>query len=416
MNGVQVTLLHPAISDSTNYLGIYKTGVLNTGLYDVQFTHLGYYTKVIHNVQLDSAITVTLDVELVPSTPFNITMTVLDSSTGNPIPNAKVFIDDNIQYSGAYIADFNGVVSFNQIYTSSYSIYAGSWGHKTRMISGQQLNPNTTGLSIAIPKGYYDDFFFDFAWTVTGNASTGIWERGVPVGTTNGNSPSNAGADVANDFGLTCFVTGNSGGNAADDDVDNGSSILTSPVFDLSSSYDPRINCYTWFYDGGNGAPNDSLSLFISNGDSTKLVAFSFADTSQMSQWLLHDFRIKDFVEPSANMHFIVRTADQSASGNICEGGLDLFTVVDTATFNSVSELQIADYTLQVYPNPVSSQLTVDSKQPAGNAVTICDLAGRVLLHQNISGNEMKIDVSYLAEGIYLLRVGNVVKEFCVAR
>lgn len=417
LNGVQVTLLQPAISDSTNYLGVYKTGVLNAGLYDVQFAHPGYYTKVIHNVQLDSAMTVTLDAQLVPSTPFDITMTIVDSATGNPIPNAKVFIDDHIQYSGAYTADANGVVLFNQIYTSSYSIYAGSWGHKTRKISNQQLNPNTTGLSVALPKGYYDDFFFDFAWTVTGNASTGIWERGVPVGTINSNSASNAGADVVNDIGLTCFVTGNGGGNAADDDVDNGSSILTSPQFDLSASYDPRINCYTWFYDGGgSGTPNDSLSLFISNGDSTKLVAFSFADTSLMSQWLFHDFRIKDFVQPSANMHFIVRTADQSASGNICEGGLDLFTVIDTATFNSVNELQIADYKLQIYPNPVGSQLAVYSKQYAGNAIIIFDLAGRVLMHQNISGNEMKIDVSDLAEGIYLLRVGNVVKEFCVAR
>ena len=33
--------------------------------------------------------------------------------------------------------------------------------------------------------GYWDDFTFDFGWTVSGSAETGEWERGVPNSTTN---------------------------------------------------------------------------------------------------------------------------------------------------------------------------------------------------------------------------------------
>ncbi len=410
LNGAHIELLQPAIIDSTNYLGIYNTGVLNQGLYDVQFTQPGYFTKVIQNVQFDSAQTIILDVQLVPATPFDITMTVVDSATGNPIPNASVFITDNFQYNYSFAANANGLVNMNQIYTSTYSIYAGKWGHQTRKILSQPLNPTTTGLTIEIPAGYYDDFFFDFGWTASGTAATGAWVRGVPVGTFNGSDVCNANADVTPDLGLQCFITGNGGGAAGDDDVDGGSAILTSPGFDLFASYDPRINIYQWFYNGGGtgAAPNDSLKIFISNGDSTKLVEFAATDTSQMSEWIFTDFRIKDFVEPSSNMHLIVRTADLNSSGHLVEGGIDLFTVIDTAKFNSVSELQNSDFEFSIYPNPANGKFKVQSKNlKAGNEIVVTDLAGRIMQHIEIKfiTTEVEMNAADLTPGLYFIKI-----------
>ena len=409
LNGVQVELLQPSIIDSTNYLGIYNTGVLNEGLFDIQFSKPGYFTKTIFNVQLDSAQTVMLDVQLVPDVPFDISMTVVDSATGQPIPNANVFITDNVQYNFSFIADASGIVSITQIYTANYSIYAGEWSHVTRQIVSQQLNPTTTGLTIELPKGYYDDFFFNFGWTASGNASTGEWVRGVPVLTTNGNSECNPGIDVLNDYGSECFITGNGGGAASDDDVDGGAAIFTSPVFDLQSSFDPRINYYSWFYNGGGtSAINDSLKIFISNGDSTKLVEFTFSDTTQMSQWLFHDFRIKDFVEPSSNMQLIVRTADLNTSGHLLEGGIDLFKVIDTAKFNSVSYLDETNFGVKLYPNPTNGIFIIQSILLNSDAkVEITELTGRIILSDKIHNqlNELTIDASGFSKGIYLIRI-----------
>lgn len=409
LNGVQVELLQPSIIDSTNYLGIYNTGVLNEGLFDIQFSKPGYFTKTIFNVQLDSAQTVTLDVQLVPDVPFDISMTVVDSATGQPIPNAHVFITDNVQYNFSFIADASGIVSINQIYTANYSIYAGEWSHVTRQIVSQQLNPTTTGLTIELPKGFYDDFFFDFGWTASGNASTGEWVRGVPVLTTNGNSDCNPGIDVLNDYGSECFITGNGGGAASDDDVDGGAAILTSPIFDLQSSFDPRINYYSWFYNGsGPSAINDSLKIFISNGDSTKLVEFTFSDTTQMSQWIFHDFRIKDFVEPSSNMQLIVRTADLNTSGNLLEGGIDLFKVIDTAKFNSVINLDETNFGVKLYPNPTYGIFKIQNNLLNSDAkVEITELTGRIILSDKIHNlsNELTIDASGFSKGIYLIRI-----------
>ncbi len=414
LNGVNVELLQPAVTDSTNYLGTYATGILNAGLYDVQFTKQGYFTKVIYNVQLDSALTVILNAELVPDVPFDILMTVVDSATGNPIPNAHVFITDNFQYNFSFTANASGVVALSQIYNSTYSIYAGNWSYKTRVKNLQLLNPTTIGLTMELPKGYYDDFFFDFGWIASGTNSTGDWERGIPNGTMNGNEASNAGDDVANDFGLECFVTGNGGGGAGDDDVDGGSAILTSPIFNLAGSVDPRINYYRWFYNGGGtaGAPNDSLKVFISNGDSTKLVEYLIADTLQMSQWIFHDFRIKDFVEPSANMQLIVRTADKTSSGHIVEGGLDLFSVIDTVMFNS-SEGITDSNKLIVYPNPFADKLFVDLITES--TVTIYNLLGEKIMEiENVKG---KIEIGKeLISGVYILKIYSHPDLICLQR
>ena len=43
-----------------------------------------------------------------------------------------------------------------------------------------------TPITVTLEEGYYDDFTFDFGWTVSGgvtSASDGMWERGFSEGT-----------------------------------------------------------------------------------------------------------------------------------------------------------------------------------------------------------------------------------------
>ena len=406
LNGAAVEILQPAIIDSTNYLGTYATGVLNQGLYDVQFSMPGYITKTFYGVQLDSAQTITLDAQLIPDVPFDISMTVVDSASGNPIPFAEVFIDDGFQYTFSFTADAAGVVSLNQIYTSTYNIYSASWGHKTRIFSSQPLNQLTTGLTIALPKGYYDDFFFNLGWTATGNATSGAWERGNPQGTMNGADECNAGIDVTNDFGLQCYVTGNGGGNAGDDDVDGGSAILTSPVFDLAGSADPRIHFNRWFYNGGsNPNANDSLRVFISNGDSTKMVDYIIADTTLMSEWIFNDLRVKDFLQPSNNMKLIVRTADNNPA-HLCEGGFDLFEVIDTAVGSAISELQIPDFRFQIFPNPSDGIFTLSFSHPIKSSkMEITNTLGQIIYSKEINQQSVIFYLKSFSNGIYFVKI-----------
>jgi hypothetical protein len=63
---------------------------------------------------------------------------------------------------------------------------------------------------------------------------------------------------------------------------------------------------------------------------------------------------------------------------------------------------------LSVYPNPAARQLTVSTDQvPGGGTVAILDLAGHILLSQNLSQVEgsLDLDISQLPSGVYIIRL-----------
>jgi hypothetical protein len=146
-------------------------------------------------------------------------------------------------------------------------------GIKTLQFTNQELTPANNTRNFPLRKGYYDDFLFDYGWSVSGDAASGAWVRATPIGTTYDNLPSNPYEDVTNDFGTLCYVTGNASGSSGTADVDNGTTILTSPVFDLSTTPNAQINYYRWFRNtGGSGSPNDQMLVKISNGTTTVTV------------------------------------------------------------------------------------------------------------------------------------------------
>ncbi len=62
---------------------------------------------------------------------------------------------------------------------------------------------------------------------------------------------------------------------------------------------------------------------------------------------------------------------------------------------------------LFVYPNPVAETLRIDGAE-AGSTFTIYDLQGRTLLQTT----EPQVNVSSLAQGSYLIKIGNQVVKF----
>ena len=72
---------------------------------------------------------------------------------------------------------------------------------------------------------------------------------------------------------------------------------------------------------------------------------------------------------------------------------------------------------LQVYPNPTTGQLTINSGELAIKKIEIYDVVGQLLYQINKSTNnqinkEISIDVSHLAAGMYFLKVDNKVVKF----
>src|SRR5205823_5881770 len=149
----------------------------------------------------------------------------------------------------------------------------------------QAISSSSSAITMALPRGYYDDFTFNFGWTVTGT-SPNLWERAVPVGTYYNSTVVNPAADVSIDCEARCYVTDNAGTSYSDHDVDNGNTILTSPIFDGTIYTNPSIDYYRWFIDIlGSGTPNDTMKISLTNGSTTVLLETILHNTTGNGSW-----------------------------------------------------------------------------------------------------------------------------------
>ncbi|MCW5907389.1 MAG: PKD domain-containing protein [Chitinophagales bacterium] len=269
---------------------------------------------------------------------FSYTGRVIDAVTNQPVPNAKVLLDGAADYTPT--TDANGYFTISNLQQDNYAIYAGKWGYVTATVASQLFSPATPQITVALQPGYYDDFLFDFNWTENGTATTGKWVRGIPVGTTYTTGGTtyqcNPGLDVTGDYGSHCYVTGNGGGAAGDDDIDNGTTILTSPSMDLTGFAEPVVRYYRWFFNsGGSGSPNDSLIVSLINGTQSVDID-NVAAGANTNVWTYKSYRVKDyFPNPGNNVTVKFRTFDNNP-GHLVEAGIDLFRVLDSTAASSV--------------------------------------------------------------------------------
>ncbi len=319
-----------SVDATTDLTGKYGGGTVNAGTYDITFTKTGYLPETITGVVLTNGVLTTVDAELDQLPTYTITGQVVDLATGAGVPNANVMFD-NATYNFETVADADGNFSFPAMYDDFYTLYAGTWGYVT---NDADVDVNPGGVyTIEIGRGYYDDFLFDFNWNTNATADAGLWEKGEPVGTFIGPSTSNPDFDLGGDYGDECYVTGNGGGAAGDDDVDNGYVHLITPSMDLSSYENPVLTYYRWFFNGGGGGtPNDTLRVFISNGIEEVLVDAINGTSTDLSEWIPFQIDIKPYIDLTDNMTVRFRTADQSATGHLVEAAIDHFYVYDDVT------------------------------------------------------------------------------------
>ncbi len=410
LNGVQIDIVEDTVSSHSNYLGKYSMGTPDSGTYTIRYSKNGYQTKEIYHVHLQNGVLTTLNVELLPISTSKLVLKTVDAATGNDLPFVQVLIQDTAGNTYQEIAtQANGEYSFCDFVQGNYSFYAGKWGRVTTSVS-KNINTLADTLIISVAKGYYDDFLMDYGWTVTSTASTGDWERGEPIGTFYGNTPANPGADVSNDFGTSCFVTGNNGGQAGDDDIDDGSTTLRSPLFDLSTYTDPYLSYYRWFFnDGGQGSSfNDSLLVMLSNGVDSVLIDTVGANNFQQSQWIYRNIRVKDYLTLTQNMRITFYAADNNP-GHLVEAALDLFQVTDSGAIEtSGKSLNENVAELKAFPNPFTHQLNIRVEglaSPTAQLIVLNTL-GQTVYQTEVTKNHTLLNIGEeLSNGVYFIRL-----------
>lgn len=173
---------------------------------------------------------------------------------------------------------------------------------------------------------FEDNFQTNMGWTVNGDVTSqasGLWQRGVPAGDgSRGDAPNDA------DGSGSCYLTGN-GGPGSNTDVDDGQTILNSPIFDLSDNPEAVVSYSRWYDNTGSGtgaAPGaDIFTVQITNNlglnwFTLEVVGPSTAQSS--GGWFDASFRVADFVEPT-NLVQIRFIAEDIGDGSVIEAAVD---------------------------------------------------------------------------------------------
>lgn len=391
--------------------GTFKTGIAETGSFDVRVRALGYDTRII-SIDLAAGIVNTQTFALLQRA--TLTTVLEDSATGNSLDQGQVLIVSEELGEVLESAVNNVGEASNQLDRGSdYDVYGTSWAYRSKLESAVSINSDEL-VTIALDSGIVDDFITDLGWEVTSTSASGTWERVVPTGTVNTgtNEISNPDVDVDGDVLNFAYVTGNAGIGLGDDDVDDGLTTLTSPAFSaVTSSADSlAITVSYWYYTCCGNAPlDDTLVMTLSNGLDT-LELFRTPESSQGWQTLRFVLTPDEFTF-TEDMRFAV-VAQDLGQGHIVEAGIDAFRAeLLTQTLVSLDEVIIEGLTAS--PSPFSDQVQITVSGDDLHTAQIFDVVGRVVSTQALTGESTTIATGTWRPGVYYVRLlgDNVVSQ-----
>ena len=393
INNASIKILSSnVISTTTNLFGDYATGQSQSGNFEVVYNAEGYFPDTLE-LDLINGELVIQNVSLLPEFSFSKNGRVIDDN-GQGIANAKVRLYSGLTFYEK-IANEEGYFYMDTLYQSdNYVFMSGKWGYVTNCLNNFNISDDGTDLEIVLSEGYYDDFAFDFGWEVSGTASSGIWEYGSPYGIISDNQYITPPYDISNDCYSNAYITGNTVGPLGADDVDEGSTILSSPFFDISTLSKPAIEFQQWFVNfGGWTDANDSLIVRLSNGNESVDLDITIAQFN--NEWQQKVYTNINELNLGDSMRLEIIVCDYQPNNHWVEAAFDGFSVYqDTSTISSISEVSNL-LSFKAYPNPATSILNTN----VSGTKRIVSLLGREVLETN----DLSIDISSLSTGVYII-------------
>jgi C1A family cysteine protease len=281
---------------------------------------------------------------LAPGEPASFDVVVSGVSGGTPVPGTGQLhysINDGLAETvdmtetspNNYEATLPAVSCFDRIkfYVSAVEAVRG------RLYDPDPASPRSAIAATYSVAVFEDNFESDKGWTVSGNATAGQWNRGVPLG---GGDRGDPPTDF--DGSGKCFLTDNADG---DTDVDGGNTSLMSPLFDLSEGFS-YIHYARWYSNYFGNAPySDEMYVYISNnnGADWTLVETVGPVDQASGGWYEHGFWPSDFLTPGNQMRLRFDVSDLG-DGSVVEAAVD--DVIVTSYMCDMSQPTILTQTL----------------------------------------------------------------------
>jgi len=328
--GARVEILQTGAFTTTDGSGHYSLED-GAGSVDVEVSAFGYETKVVP-VTLVAENTVTLNVTLDALPSGSLSGTVTDAGTALPLPGASIEI---VATPLATTSDGLGDYAFGSIPAGSYTVRAVAFGYNVAQASVQIESGVADQLDFPLhPALLATSFESDPGWTVSGNATTGEWERADPQPTAGGQVQT--GDDHTPAPGVNAWITGPLAGMAVGSyDVDGGATVLTTPVLDLSGAAAPRVSYWRWYVTGYvTNSTTDFWTTEVSSNAGATWATIENTDEATPA-WVNVDVALSDYVSgPFDEIRFRF-TAQDTGDGSITEAGLDDFQVYELDLIDS---------------------------------------------------------------------------------
>ena len=395
------------INDLSKLDGTYATGTVIPGQYTIVFSKEGFAPVTLTNVQLSNGVLTSFNITLVSDSAYSFQGSVVNT-LGNPVTLAQVNFSSN---SESFQLNVDGMGEYEKcdMLPDVYDFSVGRWGYKTKCLQDTVFSNDATAALSILEKGYWDDFQFDFGWSVQSTALKGKFERTILPGAAF--PTANPSVDDEDDCNQIAFVTGKNFIVSPNfDDLDSGYTRLTSPGMNLSSYSDPYINFSYWMYNGYAGYfPNDSVFIYVSNdGGAPVLVSKLYDDSINIKKWNRVSFRLKDYIAQPSQVRFIVH-AEEFVPDNVFEVGIDRFYISESAPIVGIESNPAAECQLDVYPIPSKDFVNVKWSfvQHQDNIeIQLMDMSGRQIHQQSISGMEGNTQLGAgLPSGVYIVRL-----------
>lgn len=401
LEGATVTILSDdANMGASNVAGGYKTGQATPGTFKVVYAHPNYENDTL-DITLVSGEVVIQDVALSSNV-----VTFNTRYDNDPLDGVQISaINRSTGFEVSFETDEQGEKKASLKAGDVVDIYAGKWGYKGVGLDSVVVTADQV-IDLDLEKGYEDDFFADLGWTVTSTATTGAWELGVPEATMFSGVPGQLGADVEGDLGVSCYATGLTGTTAGSNDIDGGSTTLTSPAMDFSEYKMAEINYSLFFANGGGAdgnAPDDSLFVRLSNGIDE--IILPGLDTS-VFDWTSMSVMVTDETIAFTDSMTLIFVAGDWGEGHIAEGMVDQLSVVLSGSTSTPEEHLSMEVLLS--PNPIVDRLTIKSESSNIRKVSIYGMDGKSLSKHEFDARTVEIDTNHLNGGqMYLVHVVN---------
>ena len=229
-----------------------------------------------------------------------------------------------------------------------------------------------------------EDFDANFGFWQTGdvldNATTGMWEIGVPIASYGDPFDPSTICQTDSDHtlvGVQCAFTGNASSTndgLGTNDVDGGHTTLYSPYYDLSSYTNPAFSYYRWYtnspYSGANPGADWWQVMITDDGVNWHYIENNIS--SDIS-WRKFAFRVSDYVNLTSNIQLKFIASDSIRIGQNLDGG-------------SLIEAAVDD--LMLYDSQTAPSFTEDNLAIKPKVIKIVDLLGKEVDLDNIIENQ----------------------------